>query len=267
MRILVKTGVILLGLAALLVGISFNVLRAQDLGPRDTGSRTLATETRQVKSDVVIVKLEGSIDLILKQGAVPAMTVKAEQRLLSNIVTAQEGNTLRISTKGLIINSRKPMVIELTLPALQQLQVVGSGDSQVSGFSGDAMVVALQGSGDVDFSGKYKNLTGTLGGSGDLRLHGGDMEAVELNLRGSGDVSAEGRTKTLAAKLMGSGDLHSRKLLADAVTVDVMGSGDANVFAKSSAKINVMGSGDVNVAGSPVTRNISRHGAGDVNFE
>ena len=267
MRVLLKTALVLFGLSILLVGVSFNVLRAQDLGPRDKAARVMASEVRPVTAEVVVIKVDSSVDLVLVQGAVPSMKVRAEQRVMSNIVTVQEGNTLRISTKGLMVNMRNPMVVELTLPSLQQLHVVGSGDSRVNGFSGESLQLTLHGSGDVAFDGKYKNLSGSLSGSGDLVIHNSESDKMELQLQGSGDVHATGSTKVLDAKLVGSGDFDATQLMSDSVTLKLMGSGDANVHAKTAVAIDIMGSGDVNVSGAPVQRSISKKGSGEANFD
>lgn len=267
MRTLIKTALALLGLAILLVGVSFNVLRAQDLGVQDTAGRKMLKETRPVNADVTVIKLEGAIDLVLKQGPSPSLNVRAEQRLMSNIVTVVDGKTLRISTKGLIVGAHKPMQAELTLPSLQQVHVTGSGDANVSGFSGEAIDLALNGSGDMLFNGKYQRVSGNLTGSGDLKIDAGSSDSVNLSLLGSGDVQVSGITKSLTAKLMGSGDLHSASLQADRVAVSLMGSGDAKVFAKTSVIVNIMGSGDVQVAGKPVERIVRKQGSGELSWE
>lgn len=267
MRVLMKTAAVLLGLAVLLVGASFNVLRAQNVGASDAPGRTVVTESRPISAEVTTVRLEGSIDVFLMQGNTPKLSVHAEQRLLPNIVTVAEGKTLRISTKGLIVNPRKPLQVELVLPVLQQLKIAGSGDAKVSGFSGESLDLSIDGSGNIDFNGKVARLNGNINGSGDLKLELGDSDMVSINQRGSGDVQLSGTSKGLQVKLMGSGDLHSANLKADRVNVSIMGSGDAKVYAKSAAHVEIMGSGDVLVAGKPVERHVAKRGSGDVAWE
>lgn len=268
MRALMKAGAILLGLAVVLVGLSWNVLRAQGLEQSgQAGSHAVATETRPVNANVTVIRLSGPIDLKLRQGATPSMNVRAEQRLLSKIVTAQNGNTLQIDTHGAIINRHRPMVVELVLPSLQELRVLGSGDATVSGFSGTTLQLALNGSGDVSFDGQYQHVAASISGSGDLTFNGGNSDEVELSLLGSGDVTARGTAKTLTAKLAGSGDMHAGSLQADSVHLSLLGSGDANVFARSAASVAIRGSGDAAVAGNPSQRSVSKSGSGDVRWE
>lgn len=263
-----KTGVFLLGLAAVLVALGYNLLRAQALESKPTmASHAVASEQRAVDGKVDIVKLTGPIDLVLKQGPAAAMTVRAEQRVLSKIRTIQDGNTLQIDTRGLLVNVRQPMVVELTLPALQKLQVMGSGDSKVNGFSGDALQVELTGAGNVDFNGQYRRIVASMTGSGDLMLNGGDSDSVELTLLGSGDINARGNSKTVKAALSGSGDLNARQLGADSVSLDLLGSGDATVAAKTAVTLRMRGSGDTTIVGNPAQRDISITGSGEVDWQ
>lgn len=267
MRGLVKAGAFLLGLAVVLVGLSYNMLRAQGLESAPTmAGHAVASEARAVDGKVTIVKMSGPIDLYLKQGPAAAMTVRAEQRVLSKIRTIQDGDTLQIDTKGLLVNVRQPMVVELTLPALQRLQIFGSGDGKVNGFTGDALQLDLTGSGNLDFNGQYRRITVSLTGSGDLTLHGGDSDSVELSLLGSGDINAKGSSKSVKASMSGSGDLNMRQLVADSASLSLLGSGDATVAAKKAVSVQARGSGNVTILGNPAQRAISMSGSGDVEW-
>jgi DUF4097 and DUF4098 domain-containing protein YvlB len=157
--------------------------------------------------------------------------------------------------------------VELVLPMLEELTVRSSGDTKVSGFSGDKLELRLHGSGNVNFSGRYRNLVAGAHGSGNLHLNAGSSEHVELELVGSGEIKSSGSCKTLDAQLTGSGDLDARHLAADKVTVDLKGSGTSHVFAKQSADLTLRGSGDIRVLGNPDQRNVNRSGSGDVSWE
>jgi hypothetical protein len=268
LRGLMKAGGVLLGLAVVLVGLSYNVLRAQGLESAPTmADRTVGSEARPVDGKVTIVKVAGPVDLVLKQGPAAAMTVRAERRVLSRIRTIQDGGTLQIDTKGLLVNVREPMVVELTLPSLQRLQVLGSGNGRISGFSGDALQLDLTGSGDVDFNGQYRRIAASMTGSGNLTLNGGNSDNVELSLLGSGDINASGSSKTLKASLSGSGDLDARQLAADSVDLSLLGSGDAEVAAKNAVSARIRGSGNATIAGKPAQRAVSVTGSGEVGWE
>lgn len=269
MQTLLKIGLGMVVLAALLVGTTFGVLRAQNLDAdsRAGGSRAMKSEIRKVGADVTVITLNGPIDLMLKQGATPSMVVVGDERLLSRLQTVQEGNALTIDLKESLFHLNRPLRVELTLPALQQLTVHGSGDSVVSGFSGDKLTLAMHGSGDVRFNGAYQHVGASLFGSGDLDLALGASDDLDVSMLGSGSITASGQSKSLTAHMMGSGDLAAEKMLADTVKIDAMGSGDSNVYAKQLAILEVKGSGDIDVHGNPPHRQVNRMGSGDISWD
>ncbi|USX18110.1 DUF2807 domain-containing protein [Oxalobacteraceae bacterium OTU3REALA1] len=268
MRALLKIGIGLLLLSFLLIGVTYSMLKAYGTtSPTSVAGRTLSGETRKVDAMAVTVVLEGPIDLILTQGPTASMKVRGEQRSLANIETIQDGRDLHIGTKGMLLNPKHRLQVELVLPMLEELTVRSSGDTKVSGFSGDKLELRLHGSGNVNFSGRYRNLIAGAHGSGNLHLNAGSSEHVELELVGSGEIKSSGSCKTLDAQLTGSGDLDARHLAADTVTVDLKGSGTSHVFAKQSADLTLRGSGDIRVLGNPDQRNVNRSGSGDVSWE
>ena len=266
-RSLLKIGVGMALLAVLLTALTYSMLRAQGIAnPTSVAGRTTRTEVRDVSAMVSTVELVGPIDLRLKQGDVPSLKVRGEQRLLGNIATEQDDSTLRIGSKGLLLHPRRPIEVELVLPSLKELVVNGSGDSTVSGFSGEHLSVQLQGSGNLTFSGRYKNVEAGVHGSGDLNLNTGHGEKVALEIVGSGAITSSGSCKELTAEVTGSGDLDAEHLATDKVIVTLQGSGTTNVFARQSADLTVKGNGNIRVFGNPADRNVNRSGSGGVSW-
>ena len=267
MRTLFKVGISLLLLAFVLIGLSYGVLRTQGVSsPSNPAGRVLGSELRPLGKDIINVELSGPIDLTVRQGATPLLKVRGEQRLLANVDTRLEGNTVHIGTKGMLLHHRSPLQVELVLPALQQLEVNGSGDSTVNGFSAERFTLQLDGSGNVTLNGSFRQIIGAVHGSGNLNLNGGDSDSVLLQISGSGQITASGSSKSLKAALTGSGDLDAEHLASDQVSVNLSGSGTAHVFAKEVAKLILRGSGDIDVSGNPSQRTVNRSGSGDVNW-
>jgi len=263
-----KIGAGLLVLAFVLIGVTYSMLKAYgSSSPTSAAGRSLGSETRKIDAMATVVELNGPIDLILTQGQTATLKVRGEQRSLANIETIQDGRDLHIGTKGMLLNPRHRLQVELVLPMLEELTVRSSGDTKVSGFSGDRLELRLHGSGNVNFSGRYRDLVAGAHGSGNLHLNAGSSEHVELELVGSGEIKSSGSCKTLDAQLTGSGDLDARHLAADKVTVDLKGSGTTHVFAKQAADLTLRGSGDIRVLGNPDQRNVNRSGSGDVTWE
>jgi len=267
MRTLMKVGFALLLLAFVLIGSAYAVLRThgEKSQPNQHG-RMIETVTREVGKGVTAVELAGPIDLTLRYGPAPSLVIKGEQRLLGNIETTRDGNTLHIGTRGLVLSRHRPLEAELVLPALTSLSIDGSGDTSVDGFSGERVKVQLDGSGSVTFNGRYRHVETQLHGSGDMQLDFGNSNRVGAEVVGSGHMTLAGTCTELEAKITGSGSLEAHHLRADMVNVRQLGSGNSSVSARKAVSVSISGSGDVDVYGSPAQRSVSRTGSGDVTF-
>ena len=265
-RTLFRVGLGLLVLAFVLIGLSYSVLRTHGVSIRHEG-RVVDEETRPVKRDIRAVELSGPIDLVLHYGAQPSLVVRGEQRLLANVETAQEGRVLHIGTRGIVLRHREPLVVELTLPALDRVGVDGSGDTRVNGFTGERIELALNGPGSLEFNGRYRQARAVVEGSGELTLDAGNGDSVEGELTGSGEMTLAGAARSVKLASNGSGRLDAQRLRAERVEVRQSGSGNTSVTAHAHVTAAVSGSGDIDVYGNPPQRTISRTGSGDVHFD
>jgi hypothetical protein len=264
-----KVGFSLLVLAFVLIGLTYSALRAQGISsPTNTAGRAVGSETRKVGSGIRAIDLSGPIDLTLRQGAVPSLVVRGEQRMLANVETISDSDgTLHIGTKGMLLYHRQPLQVTLVLPSIEEVMVHGSGTSSINGFSGERIEVNLNGTGKVKFNGRFKKVDAGVHGSGDLEMNGGASDKVEIAMIGSGSMTVVGSCKQFTAEQTGSGDLNARHLSADAADLQLMGSGEAILTARKVVNVSVRGSGDVVVYGSPSERNVSRNGSGEVTFK
>lgn len=268
MRSLMKIGFSLLLFSFVLIGITYSMLKSYGAAnPASSAGRSLSSETRSINAMATVVDITGPIDLILTQGPTASLKVRGEQRSLANIGTEQDGRDLHIGTKGMLLNPRHRLQVELVLPQLEQLSVRSSGNVKVSGFNGERMDLQLQGSGDVAFNGRYRNLKAAVHGSGNLALNAGSGQHVELELLGSGRITAAGSCQVMEMQLAGSGTLDARHLAADRVEVLLKGSGTGHVFARKAATLELQGSGNLTVYGNPDQREMSRKGSGSVHWE
>jgi hypothetical protein len=267
MRALLKTGFALLLLAFVLIGVSYSMLRAQVAsGALAPGSRLVASETRPLDRIPATVEVNGPFNLVLRQGPAPALEVRGEQRVLANVDTSIDGDTLRIAPRGILLRHRQPIEVRVTLPALNALHVNGSGQHMVSGFAGERLQLSMDGTGNMRFNGRYRIVQAGVHGSGELELTAGNCEAVAAELAGSGDLTLVGAAQSLHAEVQGSGQLDARHLRAEVVTLSQQGSGRSSVYARQQVGVELTGSGDVQVFGNPDRRTVSRNGSGRVEF-
>ncbi|WP_371868521.1 GIN domain-containing protein [Telluria aromaticivorans] len=224
-------------------------------------------ENRTVDARVTKVKLGGVVDLVLRQGNTPSLVVSGDRRYVQRITTSQQGDTLEIGTES--FNSRdgdrhEKLRAELTVPNLTEFASHGVGASTVTGFSGDAVRVALDGAGSVTMNSNYRSIDARLGGVGGMTLNGVRAERLELSLRGAGRISVSGESKLLRAKLAGVGSLEAQGLRADTVDLDMSGLGGATVHASRAAEVDLSGMGSATVYGNPSTRKVNTSGMGRV---
>jgi hypothetical protein len=222
------------------------------------------TESRPVDARVVRVKLDGTIDLRLRQGSVAALTITGDQRAIARVSTVQSGDLIELDNPG---SRRAPLRAELVLPQLREVVSEGLGTAEVSGFSGEDIQITLEGAGSMKVVCDYRHLKANLGGIGSMHLWVSDNDSVNLDLGGAGYVTLGGRSKLLKASLGGLGGLNAQQFQAESVDIDLSGLGNATVHARSNAKLSLSGLGSVTVYGKPQHRDVSVDGLGKVSWK
>ncbi|WP_338844643.1 head GIN domain-containing protein [Massilia sp. W12] len=235
-------------------------IQAKSLAPLTQNHRSLTANISRVEINL-------PYDIEIEQSETAGMDLEGEASVLAQISATVEGDLLKIELlqdKKVRGEIRK---IRLKMPQLSHVEHQGSGTLEIRGFHGDSLEMQMRGSGEIDFKGQYKNLTGALRGSGDMRLDIGSAEKVSLSLTGSGGIDAKGSAQQLHTKLSGHGDLNAEHLSAHEVQAELNGNGDMHVNARQSLQLNLHGNGDVMVAGKPAVRHVTVRGLGDVHFD
>ncbi len=230
----------------------------------------VGSETRSIDARVVRVKLDGLIDLKLKQGAVAALVISGERVLLGRTTTNLQGDTLTIGThhKGFKLNrDNHTLRAELTLPSLREVASESVGFTEINGFSGDELDLRLEGAGSMKVNCNYRLVNAVLGGVGSMNIQGGNYEGIDLDLRGAGYVTLKGSSKWLKASLGGLGGLDAQHFVVDTVSLDLSGLGNASVAARQNVNLNLSGLGSVTVYGKPANRSVSVDGLGKVSWK
>lgn len=212
------------------------------------GSGNRMTEARQL-TDFQAISLGGSMDLVVRQGAVRSVQVQADDNLLPLLETVVEstdnGPTLKVRwKKGQSVYNSGKVSISVTVPVLVAVGASGSGDIRVEAFTTPSLKVSLS-------------------GSGDARLDQLSTEELAISIAGSGDVSGNGRATRLKIGIAGSGDVRLAELSADEVSIKIAGSGDAAVNAQKKLDVSIAGSGDVTYTGNAAV-SMSSAGSGSV---
>ena len=225
-------------------------------------------EARAVDARVSRIKLDGVVDLVLRQGARPSLVIAGDRADVARVITRQHGETLEIDTERRNnYSGRRPKLrAELTVPNLAELNSEGVGASTISGFGGDSLVLTLEGAGAIMMQGHYRKVDARLGGVGSMTIDAGKTERMDLELGGAGQLAVSGQTRSLRASLAGVGNLDAGKLRAETVDLDLSGLGGATVYASTAANLNLSGMGSATVYGKPAQRRASTDGMGKVSW-
>jgi hypothetical protein len=247
--------VLRLGAALIAAGAAFAAPGAHAFsftigGESVTGSGHVASQQRAV-TGFDAVRSEGSIDVVVRQGAKEGVTVTADDNLLPLIETrvvseGRGGHALVITTRrGANLSTHDKMTVTVDAVQLHAVSVSGSGDLRIESFTTPALAVDLSGSGDA---------------------HLGRLETQDLavSVAGSGDVDGGGHAAHLKIDIAGSGDVKLPQLQADDVKVSIAGSGDADVVANHELAVSIAGSGDVVYHGTGTLVSSSVVGSGGV---
>ena len=215
------------------------------------------------------VRIDGIIELKLRQGPTAALVINGQRRWLATTVTQQRGETLFIGSeiKEIRLTQQDRAVqAELTLPQLRQVISNSLGTTDISGFTGERLDLVLDGAGSMKVAGSYRVISASLGGLGSMNIQAALSDGLELNLHGAGYVTATGSARWLRADLGGLGGLDAQHFQVDSVQLDLGGLGNAAVYARQQAALQLHGLGSAAVYGRPgrAQRACRRPGQGDL---
>jgi len=203
-------------------------------------------------TDVSRLRIAGPFDVHVHVGPSSSVRATGPQEAIDRLSVEQNEEVLVIKPLpggwgGWPMGFHGKLVVDVTMPTLDQAAVTGSGDTTIDRVKGQTAMLVLSGSGSL-----------TVGG----------IQVTQLNatMTGSGDLSLAGRAVAAKAVLTGSGNFKADQLLADDAQVNLTGSGDLSIGVRRSAKGSLAGSGDLSIVG-PAACAIARTGSGDVHCD
>jgi hypothetical protein len=190
------------------------------------------------------VALAGHFDVRVTVGGASSVRAEGDEAELERLEIGVDNGRLRIGSRPGSWNSTGKVIVHVTTPNLQGVEVAGSGNMDV------APLRATQ-------------FRGGVAGSGNLVLQGLESDEARFEVAGSGNVRAAGRTRALRLEVAGSGTAAFADLQAETAQVEIAGSGGAQVRASGTASVATVGSGDVVVVGG-ARCTVSKVGSGNV---
>lgn len=169
--------------------------------------------------------LLGPDEVRVTQGDKLAITVDGEGK--DEVRFALDGDTL-----GILRGNRSSAgraVINVTLPALREVSMLGSGRIVTGALAPNAKIV-VAGSGEIE--------SGAVSG-----------DKLEVTIPGSGRFRASGSAKSLELTILGSGAAELDALRVEKAEVTMAGSGRATFTSDGDVEATILGSGEVVVRG------------------
>ena len=206
------------------IAVALIAMYARDDSGRATasqGSGIAATEVRELPS-FAGVELAGANNVHVSVGGKQAVVVHADDNLLDHVVTDVHDGVLVITNRG-SVKTATPMRVDVTVPALDTVNLSGTGSVNVDGVRADELTIRVPGSGTLTANGSVERLDAGLDGAADVEL--GDLVArhVAATLGGTGELRVHA-TDSLDATVSGAGAIfyagHPRN-----VTQSVTGTG------------------------------------------
>jgi len=170
------------------------------------------------------VRLECGLDLEITLGDEQSVVLVMDENLVDSYSLEVRGGVLVIDAQDDPRPNRRAR-LELTLEALQRLDIDGAGDITVRDYRGEELAISVDGAGDLELDGV--------------------VDRLQIAVNGAGDIDARG-------------------LQAREATVDVNGAGDVDVRASEDADVTINGVGDVSVYGDPARLEKAVHGLGRI---
>jgi hypothetical protein len=203
------------------------------LSPCLQGTGSITTEDRSVTTFTSIIN-SSNFDAAIRYSTTPGVTVEADDNLQQYINIYVEDGDLKLETEqGRCLQSQERILVTVNCPYVRSVELSGSGDIDMSGFTVDDFDLKLTGSGD--FNGSDIIVT----------------KGLDIDLTGSGDASVDGKAANAIYKLSGSGDIHANSMKVTTCKIMLSGSGNVYSYVLDSMKVVLSGSGDVFSYGNP----------------
>jgi len=169
------------------------------------GSGNIITETREV-ADFTEIYNSTSVNLVIMEGSTQQVKLSVDDNVIHSIKTTVENGTLKIDfSKDNFIDVT--IGVSLTMPTVDVLTNVGSGNITVSGFE-DLSILAIEneGSGSITINGSGTALNLKNSGSGSYKGFGYVVQNCSVTNSGSGNCEVN-CTASLESSNSGSGSV------------------------------------------------------------
>ena len=210
-------------------------------GERISGDGHVVSQPRNV-TGFNSLDISGGIKVHIRQDAVAAVKVEADQNLMEYIEVFTDGSTLVIKQKdGVNLNPSKDIIVSVAAPIYKDIEVSGAcdiiGDGPITG--SEEVRLDVSGASTIN-----------------LRIN---VPKLHSELSGSSHLNLNGQVADFWVKARGACEIKSYDLITDNTTLDVSGASDAEVTVNKKLEVEASGASKVLYKGKP---SISQNSSG-----
>lgn len=201
-------------------------------------------QEQRTTSSFNAIKAEGNIEVYVVYDSITSIEVEAETNLFPYIITSVTDDKLVIEKRRHYnIDSHYPIRVYVKAPYIDDVDLDGSGNLEVSKMHTDNFYANLQGSGKMKLDIETDFIHSEIDGSGNMHIQGKSVFA-DFYINGSGDIKAYLlNTENCKAKINGSGSIYTS--VENQLNVKINGSGNLNYKGKPMLELEINGSGKI----------------------
>jgi len=190
-------------------------------------------ETRNVTFDEVSFCLAGEVYISLGQGF--KVVLEGDKDYIDEVETKVSGSELVIKRDSWVNFNNEKVIVRITMPALNGIDVSGSGKVMVA----DPL--------------KSDDFEADISGSGKIYLKDVTMGDVEFDISGSGSfvIEGAGSMSSLEVDISGSGSYKGESTKIGTFEAHISGSGSCDCYVTEMLRASISGSGSVWYSGNP----------------
>ena len=237
--------------AFLLLAFSTQVVQA---GETVRGSGRMAQETRPIKG-IARVDLATIGTLYLALGDKEELRVEAEDNLLPYLLTATEGDELKIKAREDIeLKPTQPVRFHLTVKKLNALSVSSAGNVEAGPIKAERFLLVVGSAGNVTLESlDAPEVAAMLNSAGNATIKSLKARDLRVNINSAGGLTIEsGEVEKQAVTQTSAGNYNAQGLKSRKAQALVNSAGSATLWVTEALLATVNSIGSLSYRGSPV---------------
>jgi hypothetical protein len=167
------------------------------------GSGVKQTIARKVK-DFSSVDSRGAFDIEYQHGS-PSLKISGDDNLINHVKTKAKDKTLHLSIDK-AYSTNHAILVQITSPNIASIAINGTSNVKLDGIETEYLKISLFGTADLTANGIASRVELNVQGSGDTNIKSLIADFVSVYLQGSGDIILTAKEQ-LDASISGVGDI------------------------------------------------------------